>query len=311
MDELRDYFLGGRARQYRRAFSRVGWALTLMLALNLAGQLLLQFLVSLLAPGLLSQVDVLYLISGFSSYCIAAPAALLVLRTLPAPPREAPPRSLTALQAVKLWLVCVGGSYLLNFVTQWCMDWLARGRGAPFTDPVDQIGQMSLWVSLPLTCALGPLVEELCFRRAVLERLRPYGDGFALCASAILFALFHGNLFQSLYTLAIGFLLGGVTLYTGQLRWAVGFHAAFNLISVGLSPLASALGTPGEMTFSLFVIFSMAWTLHWLVDQGENLSKAAKSMAWGDGETWGHFVVNPGMTVFLLAIVAMTWRNLS
>ena len=135
------------------------------------------------------------------------------------------------------------------------MDWLARGRGTPFTDPVDQIGQMSLWVSLPLTCALGPLVEELCFRRAVLERLRPYGDGFALCASAILFALFHGNLFQSLYTLAIGFLLGGVTLYTGQLRWAVGFHAAFNLISVGLSPLASALGTPGEMTFSLFVIF--------------------------------------------------------
>ena len=110
MDELRDYFLGGRARQYRRAFSRVGWALTLMLVLNLAGQLLLQFLVSLLAPGLLSQVDVLYLISGFSSYCIAAPAALLVLRTLPAPPREAPPRSLTALQAGKLWLVCVGGS---------------------------------------------------------------------------------------------------------------------------------------------------------------------------------------------------------
>ena len=193
MDELRDYFLGGRARQYRRAFSRVGWALTLMLVLNLAGQLLLQFLVSLLAPGLLSQVDMLYLISGFSSYCIAAPAALLVLRTLPALPREAPPRSLTALQAVKLWLVCVGGSYLLNFATQWCMDWLARGRGAPFTDPVDQIGQMSLWVSLPLTCVLGPLVEELCFRRAVLERLRPYGDGFALCASAILFALFHGG----------------------------------------------------------------------------------------------------------------------
>ena len=310
MDELRDYFLGGRARQYRRAFSRVGWALTLMLALNLAGQLLLQFLVSLLAPGLLSQVDVLYLISGFSSYCIAAPAALLVLRTLPAPPREAPPRSLTALQAVKLWLVCVGGSYLLNFVTQWCMDWLARGRGAPFTDPVDQIGQMSLWVSLPLTCVLGPLVEELCFRRAVLERLRPYGDGFALCASAILFALFHGNLFQSLYTLSIGLLLGGVAPYTGQLRWAVGLHAAFNFLSAGLAPLAVALGSVGDLAFTALVILSMAWTLHWLVYRGEALAKAARALRWGDGETWGHFLVNPGMTVFLLAILALTWYNL-
>ena len=92
VDELRDYFLGSRARHYRQTFSRVGWALTLMLLLTLAGQILLQILTAWFAPGLLSRVDVLYLISGFSTYCIAAPGALLVLSTLPAPPREGPPR---------------------------------------------------------------------------------------------------------------------------------------------------------------------------------------------------------------------------
>ena len=102
MDELRDYFLGGRARQYRRAFSRVGWALTLMLVLNLAGQLLLQFLVSLLAPGLLSQVDVLYLISGFSSYCIAAPAALLDALVIGVT-RAMGPEGVDALKALHRW----------------------------------------------------------------------------------------------------------------------------------------------------------------------------------------------------------------
>ena len=183
--------------------------------------------------------------------------------------------------------------------------------GAEFpTDPVDQLGSLSLWVSLPLTCLLGPLVEELCFRRALLERLRPWGDGFALCASALLFALFHGNLFQSLYTLSIGLLLGGVALYTGQLRWAVGLHAAFNFLSAGLVPLAVALGSVGDLAFTAVVILSMAWTLHWLVYRGEALAKAARALRWGDGETWGHFLVNPGMTVFLLAILALTWYNL-
>lgn len=310
VDELRDYFLGSRARHYRRAFSRVGWALTLMLLLTLAGQILLQILTAWFAPGLLSRVDVLYLISGFSTYCIAAPGALLVLSTLPAPPREGPPRPLTALQAVQLWLLCVGSSYLLNFLTQWVMDWVSRAQNVSFTDPVDQLGSLSLWVSLPLTCLLGPLVEELCFRRALLERLRPWGDGFALCASALLFALFHGNLFQSLYTLSIGLLLGGVALYTGQLRWAVGLHAAFNFLSAGLAPLAVALGSVGDLAFTALVILSMAWTLHWLVYRGEALAKAARALRWGDGETWGHFLVNPGMTVFLLAILALTWYNL-
>ena len=310
MDELRAFFLGSEARRYRRAFSRVGWALALMLLLELAGQVLLQLLCAWLAPALLERLEVLYGISALASYGLAAPAALLVLGTLPAPAEELPVRPLSPLRALQLWLVCVGGSYLLNFLTLWLMDELGRALGAPLSDPVDQVALLSPWVSIPLTCLVGPAVEELCFRGRLLSRLRAYGDGFALCTSSLLFALFHANLFQSLYTFAIGFLLGAVTLATGQLRWAVGFHAAFNLLSVGVSPLASALGTPGEAAFSLLMIFSMAWTLHWLVDQGEALSRTAKAMAWGNGEIWGHFLVNPGMTVFLLAILWITWRNL-
>ena len=78
----------------------------------------------------------------------------------------------------------------------------------------------------------------------------------------------------------------------------------------GLAPLAVALGSVGDLAFTALVILSMAWTLHWLVYRGEALAKAARALRWGDGETWGHFLVNPGMTVFLLAILALTWYNL-
>lgn len=309
VEELRDFFLGSEARQYRRVFSRLGWALTLMLALSLGGQVLLQLLLLGLVPKLLSQTDMLYLISSLCTYCIGLPVGLLVLRTLPAVPRAEPPRPLSAGQAIQLWLVCVGSSFLLNMLTQWFLDWMGQVRGIPLTNPVVQMSAMSPWLGVLLSCGLAPVAEELCFRRFLLDRLRPWGDGFALCASALLFALFHGNLFQSLYTLAIGFLLGGITLYTGQLRWAVLFHAAFNFLSTGLAPLATYLGPPGEMAYSLLVILSMAWTLHWLVDQGGRISQAARSLRWGDGEAWGHFLVNPGMTVFLLGVLTLTWWN--
>ena len=170
MDELRAFFLGSEARRYRRAFSRVGWALALMLLLELAGQALLQLLCAWLAPALLERLEVLYGISALASYGLAAPAALLALGTLPAPAEELPVRPLSPLRALQLWLVCVGGSYLLNFLTLWLMDELERALGAPVSDPVDQVALLSPWVSIPLTCLVGPAVEELCFRGPCILR---------------------------------------------------------------------------------------------------------------------------------------------
>ena len=158
--------------------------------------------------------------------------------------------------------------------------------------------------NLIYSCLLAPVCEELCFRWMILRRLRPWGDGFALCASALLFALVHGNLYQMLYAFVVGLVLGGVLLHTGSLKGCILLHAGVNFISAGLLPLANVLGESGNLLLALLVLVSMVWALSWTFFQRrEQLVDFAADTGWGDGETWGHFGVNPGMTLFVLALL--------
>lgn len=73
------------------------------------------------------------------------------------------------------------------------------------------------------------VLEELLFRGAVLQGLRPAGDRAALLCSALLFMAAHGSLSQWIPACAAGLLLGAVTLQTGTLRWAILLHLCNNL----------------------------------------------------------------------------------
>ena len=75
-----------------------------------------------------------------------------------------------------------------------------------------------------------------------------------------------------------------------------------NFVSAGLLPLLRALGQAGEHILSLLTLFSMLWAVYWTFLRGrERLTGFAAKTNWGDGETWGHFCVNFGMTLFVLA----------
>ena len=57
------------------------------------------------------------------------------------------------------------------------------------TDPVESILAYPRPLSLLLTVIVSPIFEELMFRGMILGRLRRYGDGFAVAASALLFGM--------------------------------------------------------------------------------------------------------------------------
>ena len=65
-----------------------------------------------------------------------------------------------------------------------------------------------------------------------MGNLRKYGDKFALLASALVFAVMHGNLVQAPFALIAGFGLGYLSIKTGTIWTGIAIHAANNLISV-------------------------------------------------------------------------------
>lgn len=76
----------------------------------------------------------------------------------------------------------------------------------------------------------APVFEEFWFRGMVLHTLKPYGNGFAIFVSSLLFGLTHANLGQFLYTTVIGVVLGYVAVQTSSLIPSMIMHAMFNSV---------------------------------------------------------------------------------
>lgn len=81
-------------------------------------------------------------------------------------------------------------------------------------------------------CLLAPFIEEILIRGFVFGGLiTTYGTFIALLISAILFALLHFNMVQTLSAFISGILLGLLYLYTGSILMSILAHSLYNFIS--------------------------------------------------------------------------------
>lgn len=122
----------------------------------------------------------------------------------------------------------------------WLTRWLAHGHEV--TQDVKQIGgAASLALRLPMALvvvSLGPLVEELLFRGALLSALlRRMHTGWAVAISSLLFACVHlpdlGFLWYAVPNLALlAAVLAWLRLRSGSLWPAVVAHGVNNLLAV-------------------------------------------------------------------------------
>lgn len=287
-----------RLRGHRERFSRLGWAMTAQMAAMLAVQTALLLAAQALAPVLVRSGVFLWLVSVLSAYGAGVPAAWLVLRgTEEAPPQPGAP--LGPGRFFRSYLAGLGLMYLVNLATLALMGLVGLLRGQTVENPVDNMADYPLVLNLLLGCVIAPVCEEYLFRGLLLNRLRPYGERFAVWASALCFGLFHGNFSQFFYACAIGVLFAGVVLKTGRLRQAMLLHALINFVGTGLIPLLSGLGEAGDWLLTLLVLAAMFVGLAFLPAMRREFSPAPGWKGLTAGEAWRCFLANPGMLCFL------------
>ena len=81
---------------------------------------------------------------------------------------------------------------------------------------------------------LAPILEELLFRFLILERLRRYGDVFAVIVSAFLFMVLHASFSSMAYSFVSGVVFGLVAVLTGSVLCPMILHLVNNAISVAM-----------------------------------------------------------------------------
>ena len=98
--------------------------------------------------------------------------------------------------------------------------------------PTTEVSSLLDFLLLVFTTALVPAIcEEFLFRKTIEHALLPYGEGFAIISSAVLFGLMHQNAWQIFYATMAGILLGYVYAKTRSYLCVFLIHLVNNFIS--------------------------------------------------------------------------------
>ena len=127
------------------------------------------------------------------------------------------------------FFICLAGNYVTGLFVN-AMDQIGVHLTSPeYEVPSGFAGRLIYIVSIAV---IPPLVEEFAIRGVIMQPLRRYGDKFAILASALVFAVLHGNLIQAPFALIAGNGIGYAVCITNSVWTGVLIHTANNLYSV-------------------------------------------------------------------------------
>ena len=167
--------------------------------------------------------------------------------------------------------VMIIGSIIANIVTEFVNDLL----NIEVTDTTGEfISQTPIGIVILVVVIIGPIFEELIFRKMYIDAIGKYSTTTAIFVSATAFALFHGNITQIIYTFGVGLILGWVYAKTKKIIYPIILHMLLNffgsvpsllvedsinrILSIPESEWVSALSDP---TFLLDYLKVMAVSL--------------------------------------------------
>jgi len=142
---------------------------------------------------------------------------------------------------------------------------------------------------------LGPLLEELIFRKLLIDKLRPFGYTVSIVTSGIMFGAYHMNLEQFFYAAFLGIILGSIYYKTGNFLYTFISHAAFNFTTVFLSfILADYIQLAGVLSLLLNIIGILCFILWGRKLLFKKPDETIFHLSFKD--IW----LNPGMIIFLV-----------
>lgn len=311
----------GRVRDMnmRKQVSRIGWAYAAFYLVSVASQLALAVLVFFGAPfltGKLLNENVLTLVSQICMYGIGFPVFYLIMKTIPCWHMEED-RRIAGSDLFLLVVVCLGVTYIGNLLGQLLMLVSDTLLGSQSLNPVtDALNSMSLSVVFFSTVVIAPIMEELMFRKVLIDRIVPFGQKLVVVVSGVSFGLFHGNFYQFFYACSLGMIFAYLYSATGKLRYSIGLHMLINTIG-GFLPLLLERLADGGSVLAMFalellgrvIIFSilgtvaivcllrhrLSWFPSWTQEQGQQRAKS--------------FLTAPGFWVFLLVGIVQFTMN--
>ncbi|MGN0401947.1 MAG: lysostaphin resistance A-like protein [Acetatifactor sp.] len=214
----------------KKHFSKLGWA-------YLAATLIIDFVqivaVAVLKsvnPHLLNSIEVNLLISVVSMYAIGFPLMFFILKkSVPAQKLER--HRMSPGQFILALIICFGLTYASNIIGLILTSIIGKVSGHNIQNQASVVlTGLNPWLLILYVVIFGPIMEELVFRKLIVDRTVRYGQGVAVVVSGLMFGLFHGNLNQFAYAVVIGMFLAFLYVKTGNLKITISIHILINFV---------------------------------------------------------------------------------
>ena len=214
----------------KKTFGIIGWAFFAFVVVSVVAQMLASTVVHVFdnsGEGLSGLTT--YIISFLPLYLIAFPVLLLIIKKLPKD--ESGKNNIDILTLIKCFCMCITIMYVGNVIGTGLSSFIGNIFGKTSNNNLAEIiMNTDLTGTVIFVVILGPIMEEIVFRKILIDRTVKFGERNAMFLSALLFGLFHMNLFQFFYAFGIGLIFAYIYIKSRKIGYSIVFHMIINFM---------------------------------------------------------------------------------
>ncbi len=149
-------------------------------------------------------------------------------------------QNISVWQFIGYFIICIAAAYISNMVGLFISAFIEVFKGFETINPINEFMLNSNIVLVMIyAIIIAPIVEELIFRKILLDKLRRFGDLPAILMTGFAFGIFHFNLSQFFYATVLGIIFAYITIRTNRIVYPIVLHMMVNFIGAGIAPIVA------------------------------------------------------------------------
>lgn len=208
-------------------FSKIGRNYLILAIIAILFQVMTGIIINIIKPSLLGDTFLITILGSICNYIIPLPIILYLMNKLEKTEikkSKVTPKKFATYICITITLMWIGN--ILGTIITAMIGGLMQNE---IINPVGElINNGGMYVNIIIISIMAPIFEEFLFRKLLIDRTIKYGAKISILLSALLFALFHGNLSQFFYAFLLGGFFAYVYIKTGELKYTIILHGIIN-----------------------------------------------------------------------------------
>lgn len=285
---------------HKKFFSKIGFNYLILGIITLIFQIIILNIINLTNPQYLTDINIISIVSTICNYILPFPIFYWLMKKISSTKLE---KTGISIKTFILYLgITITLMWIGNLIGLAITSLLSSTMQSDITNPVQElINSADIWFNLIIISLLAPIFEEILFRKLLIDRTIKYGAKVSIILSAVIFALFHGNLNQFFYALLMGGFFAYVYIKTGRIIYTMILHGIINLMGSVVSlfvanSVNNLMSGFNSLDFAILIIYTLILLL-FLIIGIYGLTKLEKARF--NGQKTEIALENPFRTMFL------------